>query len=443
MPDRAICHKCIQDKRLQATVESEGEPQLCEVCGEDSNDAFTYEQLGKELEPVMREHFELGPTVRKFYDDDREGWDQLGDPLSDLIQEVIGQDVDDPDELVAAMMEAEDYYPGDGGDAFFDTTSNYIHRRATAHAWMAEWSYLREELAHRRRFFSDGARGLFDRLFEGIVDLKSFNERRRSWSRVVYQLPVGRAIHRARSVRSDGDLKTFLEAPAKELGAPPPRAAPAGRMNPNGIPVFYGALDAKTCLAEMRPAIGSQALVGTFRTTQRVRVLDFRRLEAARLGALSYFDPQYGEQRERAVFLRHLHSLISRPVVPGKEDEYLITQTMAEYLAHVHRPAFDGVIFGSVQRKGGANIVLFGRDGLSEIDTIDPDFDPLPLFRPPVQGDEHKVQLAFPVEYIDKSAKLHQTRAIQYSHDELSFSLDDGRVTVYDHDYDEIDEEGW
>ena len=92
-------------------------------------------------------------------------------------------------------------------------------------------------------------------------------------------------------------------------------------------------------------------LVGRFRTTQALRVLDFRRLEAARLAELSYFDSTHAEQRERAVFLRRLHGRISRPVVPGHEDEYLITQTLTEYLAHVHLPAFDGVIFQSVQRQ--------------------------------------------------------------------------------------------
>ena len=60
MTEHAICFKCIEDEVLRATVESDGEP-LCESCGEKNNNAFSYERLGEELEPVVREHFQLGP----------------------------------------------------------------------------------------------------------------------------------------------------------------------------------------------------------------------------------------------------------------------------------------------------------------------------------------------------------------------------------------------
>ena len=208
-------------------------------------------------------------------------------------------------------------------------------------------------------------------------------------------------------------------------------------MNAAGVAVFYGALDSDTCLAEMRPALGGRVLVGEFRTTRPLRVLDFRRLEGARLAELSYFDSKYGEQRERAVFLRRLHGLISRPVVPGHEDEYLITQTLTEYLAHVHRPTFDGVIFQSVQRQGGANLVLFGRDGFEQlIDIAEGNADKLPLFTPPLPEGEPKQILLFPVEHVTNSAKLYVTRSIEYSHHELHFSVDEKYLFVHDHDED-------
>ena len=73
-------------------------------------------------------------------------------------------------------MDAEDYWPGNGDGAFYDDTQLYVPRKATPHALMAEWHYLLEELAHRRRFFSDGARALFDRLFEGVTGLKFFDK---------------------------------------------------------------------------------------------------------------------------------------------------------------------------------------------------------------------------------------------------------------------------
>ncbi len=435
MTERAICYECIQDEHLRATVESDGVPLLCESCGGKDNKAFSYERLGKEIEPIIREHFQLGPTVRKFYNDDSEGWEQEGDPLSYIVSEVLRQDVDDPDELVSAICDAEEYWPGDGEDAFYDSTSQYVRRRATTQVWSAEWQYLRDELAHRRRFFSDGARALFDRLFENVAELKTFDREAMNWLPVINALPAGTEVFRARVVRSDAELKTFVSAPGNELGAPPADKAQAGRMNAAGIAVFYGAMSFETCLAEMRPALGGRALVGAFRTTQALRILDFRRLEAARGAELSFFDTRYAAQQERAAFLRRLHGLISRPVVPGREDEYLITQTLTEYLAHVHHPEFDGVIFQSVQREGGANIVLFGRDGSAPIpDTVD--WGESTMFMPPAPGGEMRATVVFPVEYVADSAKLYVTRSIEYSHNELPFSVEDDRLFVHDFDGD-------
>lgn len=443
MTERAICFECIEDEHLRATAESEGVPLLCESCGEEENNAFSYERLGKEMEPIIRKHFQLGPTVRKFYDDDSEGWEQEGDPLFDIVSEVLRQDVADPNELVSAICDAEDYWPGDGEDAFYDSTSHYVRRPTTTQAWIADWQYLRGELAHRRRFFSDGARNLFDRLFEDVAELKTFDRDAKTWLPVINTLPAGTEVLRARVVRSDAELKTFVRGSAIELGAPPADKAQAGRMNASGIAVFYGAMNYETCLAEMRPALGGRVLVGAFRTTQTLRILDFRRLEAARVAELSFFDSRYADQQERVAFLRRLHGLISRPVVPGREDEYLITQTLTEYLAHVHRPAFDGVIFKSVQRESGANIVLFGRDGFEPMPgAVDGGKSTLPIFMPPTPGGEARATVVFPVEYVADSAKFYVTRSIEYAHDELAFSIEDDRVFVHYFDRDgDIDED--
>jgi len=66
-----------------------------------------------------------------------------------------------------------------------------------------------------------------------------------------------------------------MERPDIEIGPPPPARAMAGRMNARGIAVFYGALDAATAVAEVRPPSGSKVLVGRFEIlrTSRRRVL--------------------------------------------------------------------------------------------------------------------------------------------------------------------------
>jgi hypothetical protein len=66
----------------------------------------------------------------------------------------------------------------------------------------------------------------------------------------------------------------------------------------------------------------------------------------------------------------------------------------------------------------------------------------LPMFMPPAPGGEVRATVVFPVEYVVDSAKLYVTRSIEYSHDELHFSIDDDRLFVHDFDRDgEFDEE--
>jgi hypothetical protein len=60
---------------------------------------------------------------------------------------------------------------------------------------------------------------------------------------------------------------------------------------------------------------------------------------------LSYFHPTFTEESAKRSFLQRLHVEISNPVIPGRESDYVITQTMAEYLAHVHNNPFDGIVF--------------------------------------------------------------------------------------------------
>jgi hypothetical protein len=185
--------------------------------------------------------------------------------------------------------------------------------------------------------------------------------------------------------------------------------------------VFYGGTDRDTCLAELRPALGGDTAVIELRTTKSLRMLDFTRLEKSHGVGLSYFQPNFTEEVERLAFLRRLHTLISQPVVPGREEDYLITQTMAEYLAHVHQPPFDGILFKSVQRAGGVNVVLFAERG--------PGASP--------------GKNTFPPNYVDGSFKLFSTEEIQYKHKERRLSERKGKVAVaYEGDEDDLDG-GW
>ena len=412
----AVCCECVEDSYLSKIIEEDGVPVECSVCGDDIHNAFTVEELGKLLEPIMREHFALGPDVRKFGDDDSYWDEQEGDPMSWAVQEVLGQYFDFEDEIVDAVCDAEDCWPPDGDIPFWDTSCLYVETKANSRPYFERWHYTLDELKHGRRFFSPAAQTLFAALFDGVEQLKVWVDK--STQPVVRQIDVGTKLFRARICNSRTMLPDFYQDPFKHVGPPPREKARAGRMNAEGVAVFYGALEEDTCLAEMRPALGNELVIITLETTKPLYVLDFSRLERAWGGkALSYFQPDFTEQVEKHAFLRHIHRLISQPIVPGRESDYLITQTMAEYLAHMHPKPFDGILFASSQHEKGTNVVLFADTTML-------------------------VGELFGLTYVPESIRLFSTTSIQYEHYEMKVAVgDDGVPWVYHgHEDDQGDE---
>jgi hypothetical protein len=406
----AVCWKCIEDEFLKKIVKKRGTRAKCDLCDKVMK-SFTPEDLAEVLDPIMREHFKPGEDVKRFGEDDNDWWEQEGDPLSHHVEEVIGQYLGFEDEIVAALERNDPARPQDGEFPFFDGTQDYVSTPTRPYAYYAEWEYVSENLKHRRRFFSSAASDFFSRVFGDVETRTSRNDETREIENVVWAMPEGSELFRARICHTEALIKDAYTDPLKHIGPPPPEHARAGRMNVEGVVAFYGALDAETCLAETRPAIGNDISVIKLRTTKALRILDFRRLEQS-YKELSYFQPDFTEQVERGAFLRRLQNLISQPVVPGREMDYLITQTMAEYLAHVYQPPFEGILFKSVQRSGGTNIVLFqNRDG------------------------------NFPLSYVDESFDLYSTTSIEYRHQKGYVGKhEDGEIWV-SHDHESWDDE--
>lgn len=179
-------------------------------------------------------------------------------------------------------------------------------------------------------------------------------------------------------------------------------------MNAKGVSVFYGALNPETCIAEMRSSIGNYLVLGTFIPVKDLRVLDFKRLESV-VSEISYFQPDARYQILRKEFLHKIHSLISSPVISGHEDEYLITQVLAEYLAYVRENNFDGISFESTQMEDGTNIVLF------------PKIKPIELKVPNLDEDEEILD-SFSLKFINDSVRIHKTEKIKYETSSFSFT---------------------
>jgi hypothetical protein len=313
-----------------------------------------------------------------------------------VVAEILDQEVDFFDQLIDAIGEKDGFRSREGEVCLFPPEAFYIPitRHDSVDYFTEHWKYIIRELKHKRRFFSESVQGFFEGLFDDVESVKTWGTDVFASLSVVQNLAYGMHVYRARVVESEDEQEVF-ERPYKEVGPTPRSKARSGRMSPEGVVALYCAMDEKTAIAELRPAIGGMAAVIKLAFTRDLRFLDFERLERSLddgWGAL--LNPNYDRARSTRDFLRKLHHLISQPVVPGHEADYLITQTMAEYLAHVHQPQFDGIMFKSVQRAGGVNVVLFADRGLSD-DAKD----------------------TFPVEYVTDSLTFHKTQHVDYKHD--------------------------
>jgi hypothetical protein len=160
--------------------------------------------------------------------------------------------------------------------------------------------------------------------------------------------------------QSDEKLEAALRQPERELGPPPFSFAVAGRMNSRGISVFYGTNTPEAALAEVRPPVGSQVVIGKFLLVRSLRLLDLTVLRDVYVTG-SFFDRDFARKRKHAMFLDHLSRRITMPIMPDDEAlEYLPTQVIADYLAAMAEPAIDGIIYPSAQAEPGRlNIALF------------------------------------------------------------------------------------
>ncbi len=220
------------------------------------------------------------------------------------------------------------------------------------------WETVPEGIRYHARFFNSEAESVLSRLFEDIFSLRTAH------GEPVVQ-DIGPAdndnfIWRARKVSTKSQVGTILENPVSELGPPPPERATPGHMNSSRIPVFYGASDQDTCIAEALPQVGSYVVAGKFKLLKTVRLLNLDLLSQVSSGT-TYFDPQYARISYRVAFLRRLAEELMRPVVSADVgEEYLAMRVIAEFLAVKARPRIDGMLFHSSQTPSpGFNVVLF------------------------------------------------------------------------------------
>ena len=349
--DKRLCVQCIGDEFLTAEILKTGQTAVCGYCGK-TDKTETISELADRFHDVFEEHYERAGEV---------GWEnERGDPVDYLVADIGRLPETAASDIQEVMADRhEDRELSEMGDKSpYDAELTYVESNVDIREFEEAWEHLEADLRTRHRFFSREAEDVFSRVFADLRTQKTWEGRP-----VIRTIGPGTditALYRARAFQSEARFDEAMIDPEQYVGTPATIYAQGGRMNPKGVPFFYGATKEKLALTEVRPPVASKVLVGRFDLQHELRVLDVEALENV-LERGSLFDPGFSQRLARAKFLGRLARRIRMPVLPDDEaTDYLITQVMADFLAMRRAPEIHGVIYGSAQGTADAfNVALF------------------------------------------------------------------------------------
>lgn len=351
-----ICCGCIHDEYLRQVVITTGLVLRCDYCCRELPTIDVWD-LARRCDDVIRVFFEVTSLASAVVDFDR---DPEGEPLDVVLDALLGLPGKAREDLIEVLedhwFDRHTHEREYGEDPWFiesnyDTAAHYI-----------EWMRMQESLRDTSRFFNPAASAFLQKIFGPLLE-----DRTVSGDPVIVKAGPGHAINsffRARSCDTENEVEFVLGQPESELGPPPSGKGSAGRMNCEGIPVFYGATSLATAIAEVRPPVGAYVVAAAFHITREVNLLDLTRLGALSLGNTSKFDSIAAERATRRNFLQTLVSRLTLPVLPGQaKNDYIVTQAIADFLATHPRLDLDGILFPSTQAGGtdspSLNVVIF------------------------------------------------------------------------------------
>lgn len=184
-------------------------------------------------------------------------------------------------------------------------------------------------------------------------------------------------LYRARAFEdANKALPSVKKDPAKELGPAPGDKSGAGRMNAQGVSLFYASLTKETAAAEsLRHSHHDEVIVGEFKSRRSLTLLDL----TAEPAAFSPFGDKAGDLQQVVEFLAELKNELMQPVpLDGNEAvRYAPTQLVTDFLRWSSPVHLDGILFPSRAHKSGKNLILFFGPDKGAIENI-PQLEPVP-----------------------------------------------------------------
>ena len=359
--DKYVCSECFDDYAICQFIEDRAQSPKCDYCGKSSDDSssliaapidevvgFIVEGLESEWSDPDDEYVPYESAEGGYQAEVRDSYDLL------FLVEIV-TDTDNED-LVSDL---------EGAIGHRQWCRKNIWELPPERQLLFAWEAFSERVKYRTRY-------VFFRMPDakeesGIVDDEKVPEhildrlgKIVSKNGLVSILPKGTIITRVRVHKPECSFET-----SAQLGPPLPQDAKySNRMSPAGIPMFYGAMDKETALAETRKEGGKSPLmatVATFETLQRFKVVDLTKLP----GVPSLFDAEGRSLRPEAKFLWAFVRDISKPIEKdGREHiEYVSTQVVTEYFRHIYEDIqgdrVRGILYPSARASKGVSCVLF------------------------------------------------------------------------------------
>lgn len=209
---------------------------------------------------------------------------------------------------------------------------------APEYGYSEEWRDFSRMVRHERRYVTAGV---------GTALLALCKSRNPAFSK---KLPSGIEFFRARI------WEDVMSPPvSKDLRAPIPKLARAGRANAVGIPVLYVAGEAETAVAEVRPHLGAVVALARVKCTKPLRVFDFA--AKPQVAGLDPFARTFEREQRTAKLVAELNREFAEPVAPNDAElDYVPTQAVAEM---IQEQGYHGIKYRSAMRAGGHNYTFF------------------------------------------------------------------------------------
>ncbi len=268
-----ICVTCIGDEPLRQLLKPKLARAKCTYCGKKRVPGVSIENLASIVQEPLRSYVCLGEEWTISDDSDRTSYERQGSYLEELLQAELEIDEPAAQALVEALVALEPNDPRGGDVPFFTSDEKYHRCHIDSGPIGALWKDFAARIKHDARFFNPDLQTLLAEILgaPGSQEVAALPVFDLGPSKRIEQL------YRARRLDSEKAAREVLGEPSTKLSAPPAELATPGRMNPQGVAMFYGALAQKTALAVVRPYVGSFVVVGEFTCLRALRLFDLSR----------------------------------------------------------------------------------------------------------------------------------------------------------------------